>query len=69
MEIGYGGNATAQCQSSLQGGIAMPTLEDRLNQRKFQLESSLKDINEALDAIKSNPDVLKILNLISKVNY
>ncbi len=70
MEIGYGG---------LQGRIpetacvdsrnTMPSIEDRLIQRKSQLERDLKDVNEALNALQANPEVLKIMCLISKVNY
>lgn len=68
MEIGYGTNAQT-CSPGLSEQIKMPTIQDRLKQRKFQLESSLQDINEALNALEANPEVLKILCLISKVNY
>lgn len=51
------------------GRMVQPTIEDRLLRRKQQLEADLADINAALDALQANPEVLKIMCLISKVNY
>lgn len=68
MEIGYGRLTSPQtdCESK---GISQPSIEDRLIQQKNMLESRLKDVNAALEALQSNPEVLKIMCLISKVNY
>lgn len=51
------------------GRMVQPTIEDRLLRRKNQLEADLTDVNAALEALQSNPEVLKIMCLISKVNY
>lgn len=70
MEIGYGGqtNMVADVPQGI-GRNMMPTIEDRLLRRKSQLEADLNDVNTALEALQGNPEVLKILCLISKVNY
>lgn len=72
MEIGYGGDET-QCvprgPDSLIDRCKQPSIEDRLIQRKQRLESDLEDVNKALLALQANPEVLKIMCLISKVNY
>lgn len=67
MEIGYGGDKN-QC-STIGGALSQPSIEDRLLQQKNRLEANLKDVNAALDALQANPEVLKIMCLISKVNY
>ena len=67
MEIGYVGNT--QCVPSLDSQINQPTIEQRLLQKKSRLEADLADINNALEALQANPEVLKIMCLISKVNY
>lgn len=67
MEIGIGMANT--CSPATRDEIKMPTVVDRLTQRKFQLQSSLKDVTEALEALEANPEVMKIINLVSKVNY
>ncbi len=54
---------------SLGTRLISPSIEDRLLQRKSNLESDLKDVNAALEALQANPEVLKIMCLISKVNY
>ena len=37
--------------------------------RQKQLEKDLGDVNNALEALQANPEVLKIMCLISKVRY
>lgn len=68
MEIGYGGNQPC-VQTDSPRGLQMPSIEDRLLQRKAALERDLKDVSAALEALQENPEVLKIMCLISKVNY
>ena len=46
-----------------------PTVEERLLRRKSDLELQLKDVTAALEALQANPEILKIMCLISKVNY
>lgn len=69
MELGQGLQGFAQCAPETMGRITMPSVEERLLRRKTDLEAQLEDINNALTALQSNPEVLKILCLISKVNY
>ena len=69
MEIGYGGNQTCVPEAPRELRDRQPTVEERLLDRKMRLEGDLKDINAALEALHSNPEILKVLCLISKVNY
>lgn len=69
MEIGYRGETACVPNSGGLGRDIQPTIEDRLLRRKSALEADLKDVSEALEALQSNPEVLKIMCLISKVNY
>lgn len=45
------------------------TLRESLANRKYQLESQLTDVNEALAALEANPDIETVLNLVQKANY
>lgn len=66
MEIGYGSESKMpMCDSRM----TQPTVEERLLRRKADLEAQLKDINSALEALQANPEILKVMCLISKVNY
>ena len=61
-----------KCVPSSQVGPSRPytpTLEERLLERKHHYEASLKEINEALAALQANPELLKIVNLVTKINY
>lgn len=50
-------------------GASNPTLTQQLQGRKADLESRLAEINSALDALKKNPEIEGLLNLIAKVRY
>ena len=69
MEIGYGSNSQIKVPTLSSGRDVQPSIEDRLIQRKQRLEADLQDVNKALEALQANPEVLKIMCLISKVNY
>ena len=69
MEIGYVDNIKNQVSCDTPMRNIQPTIEDRLLRRKAQLEADLADVNNALEALQANPEVLKIMCLISKVNY
>ena len=45
------------------------SIEERLINRKMSLESDLEDVNNALEALQKNPEILKVMCLISKVRY
>ena len=44
-----------------------PTIRERLDDQKSHLESQLKRVNEAIDALNANPETARVLELISKV--
>ena len=69
MEIGRGDSERqVSCDTGL-GRNIQPSIEERLLRRKSQLETDLYDVNNALEALQANPEILKIMCLISKVNY
>lgn len=43
-----------------------PTVTQNLAGRKKKLEQELQEVTEALDALTANPEVERILNLVSK---
>lgn len=43
------------------------TLPERLRDEKAALEQRLSQVNEAIEALEKNPEIEKILHLISKV--
>jgi hypothetical protein len=51
------------------GRCIQPTIEERLLDRKERLTRDLADVNAALEGLKANPEILKVMCLISKVNY
>lgn len=44
-----------------------PSLKQRLERRKIEHEESLTRINAALAALDEHPEVMKVLELVSKV--
>jgi len=42
------------------------TINDRLQSKKLRLESELADVNSALDALNANPEIARVLTLVSK---
>ena len=51
------------------GMLKKETIEERLTYKKSRLEYELKEVNEALEALKANPGISKVLCLISKIGY
>ena len=49
----------AQCES--------PSVIDTLSRKKLSLEKQLQDVNNALDALRNAPEVMKVLELLAKV--
>jgi len=69
MEIGYGDSrGVSECNPS-SGRVVNPTVKERLIERKNSPEGDLKDINNALEALEKNPEITRVLGLISKVRY
>lgn len=58
---GYGGGGAKAL-----GRIHRPTITQQLEERKKGLLFELKRLNDALDALKANPEVEKVMNLVSK---
>ena len=47
--------------------LVNPTLTESLQSRKVRLEEELAQLNEALAALKANPEIENLLNLIQKI--
>lgn len=45
------------------------TLTEQLEGKKADLEARLKEVTDALVAVKKNPELENMLNLIAKVRY
>lgn len=48
-------------------GLSRLSLIERLSNRKDELEADLDRVNEAITAIRANPDIQHVLDCISKV--
>lgn len=44
-----------------------PSMKENLEHQKSELEARLQRINAALDALNAHPEVMKVLELVSKV--
>ena len=51
------------------GTITPPTITERLRDQKKRLEIQLEQINEALAALDSNPEVARTVDAISKLGH
>lgn len=49
--------------------IARPTIVQTLTDEKERLEQRLSEINESLEALKKNPELERLLNLLAKSRY
>ncbi len=47
--------------------VGRATLPQRLRQQKIHLEAKLAEIDEAIKALEANPEIERVLGLISKV--
>lgn len=45
-----------------------PTILERLVERQVRLKTELDDVERAIDALNSNPQVADIFNLVSRVS-
>jgi len=59
----------AQFDPTSVGILRQASIEERLINKKSRLEYELKEVTEALEALQANPEVLKVLCLISKIGY
>ena len=44
-----------------------PTMKDKLLGKKQRHEAKLKEVDDALAALEANPEIERVLNLVSKV--
>jgi chaperonin cofactor prefoldin len=58
-------DAVSKCCS--EAPALRPTVTQNLAIRKTKLEQELQEVTEALDALTANPEVERILNLVSKI--
>lgn len=47
--------------------IVRPTLTAHLEQEQSTLEARLAEVKEAISALKANPEIERVLNLVGKV--
>lgn len=45
-----------------------PTMEQSLSEKRQRLTNQLKDLDAAIEALKANPGITSVLELIRKVN-
>jgi len=62
-----GGLVSTQCDGPVTKECYVDTLVGNLNRRKSRCETELQQVNAALEALKKNPEIANILELISKV--
>lgn len=60
------GSELAECCTAVDMPTLRPTVSQNLANRKKKLEQELQEVTEALDALTANPEVERILNLVSK---
>ena len=59
---------TSCCEVSLKGlSQHNPSIRERLNYQKDDLEARLQRVNEAIAALDAAPETARVLELISKV--
>lgn len=54
------------CATEVAKCDASPSLVEMLREKKLRLESQLKETNEALTALEANPEVMRVLHLVTK---
>lgn len=59
--------APANTAGMLARQISSPNLTDRLENEKQILEARLAEVNEAIAALKANPEIERVLNLVGRV--
>lgn len=47
----------------------MPTMRENLESRRINLTAQLASVNEALEALNSNPEFERVLDLVQKATY
>jgi hypothetical protein len=58
------GAQAGQTQEAAAKSISQPTMTERLEMKKEHLEAELARANEALEALKANPEIERVMNLV-----
>lgn len=61
--------AKAQCDVQMAGQARPQTVTERLEWRRDNLTAELDRVNKAIAALKSNPGVEEVMNLVSQAGY
>lgn len=71
MNYGIGGQlAQAKCEvGGLVGSVRQPNLTETLEYKRDNLKAELEKVEKAITALKANPAVEELLNLIQSVGY
>lgn len=60
----------AQAKNAMFAGAPRPfTFTERLRAEKDRLETRLREVNETIAALESNPEVQRIVDCIQKLGY
>lgn len=54
--------------NEIQAKLHNPTVTERLEQAKSNLTVELNKVNEALDALKANPEIERVMNLVQRAS-
>ena len=49
--------------------VCVPTMRERLEQKRTTLRAALADVDAALDALDKHPDVEAVMDLVQKATY
>ena len=61
-----GGLATEKAYLDVPKALRNPTVTERLEMKKAHLEAELETTNAALTALKANPEIERVMNLVQQ---
>ena len=63
--VGYGNQAVTESPMQLRNR----TLSERLGDKKANLETQLKDVNDTIALLDKNPEIQVVLDHLAKLNF
>ena len=57
------------CCGVMDTRVQVPTMRDRLVQKRTVLTAALEDVNAAIAALDAHPDVEAVMDLVQKATY
>lgn len=66
---GAGELAPMGANETMQAKMTNPNMTELLTMRKARLEAELSEVNEALTALKANPEIERVINLVTKIRH